>query len=302
MVFRFTIDKVLNPYIPANKLLSLPRGIRFFLGKHSVRQYADYWIWLEILISSFCGIALLEGVFRSHTVFTNHHALEIIASYGATAILCFNAIQAPLAQPRNILVGHFISSLIGICIQKLFSLSQGGQDNYWASGALSVGIASVAMSICNCVHPPAGASALLPSISEQIRQMSWWYLPVHLVSSVLIICVALITGNILQTYPVYWWTSAPVGSSLNPEPQPKPQPQQDPESLIALQPVVTDHESRLSLQTAVTTKGITYNEEVTFMQIDGDEIIVPEGISLTELEIEWLNSLQMRLRQFADKP
>ena len=94
----------------------------------------------------------------------------ILASYGASAILCFNASQVPLAQPRNVLVGHFIASVIGLCIQKLFSLSKTGQDHYWASGALSVAVSSVAMSIGNCIHPPAGASALCPaSMSRFVR-------------------------------------------------------------------------------------------------------------------------------------
>lgn len=205
MVYKFNIDTYTRKVLPRVNFDRFPLVIRFILGKHEVTPKSDYWIWLEVLISTFCGLALLEGVFKSHTVFLGHHAPMIIASYGATAILCFNASQVPLAQPRNIFFGHFISSLIGVCISKLFGLSEGGRENYWASGALSVAVASVLMSLLNCVHPPAGASALLPSVDSQIRSMSWWYLPAQIISSILIICVSLITGNVFRRYPVYWF-------------------------------------------------------------------------------------------------
>ncbi|CAL1189704.1 unnamed protein product [Candida parapsilosis] len=159
MVFKFTIDTVLDQYVPRNQIHKLPRFIAHFLGhhKHPHRAAPDYFIWLEILIATFSGLSLIMGVFMHHNVFTDHHHAPIIlASYGATAILCFNASQVPLAQPRNILLGHFISSTIGVGIQKLFSLSHGGRSNYWASGALSVAISSVVMAITNTIHPPAG--------------------------------------------------------------------------------------------------------------------------------------------------
>lgn len=209
MVFKFTIDNITNKYLPGSIVPKLPRPLQHFLGgnSHNPATVPDYIIWLDILVSSFCGIALLEGLFKSHNVFTDHHnAPMIIASYGATAILCFNAVGVPLAQPRNIIFGHFVSALIGVCISKLFGLSEAGEKSIWAGGALSVGLASVAMLILNCVHPPAGASALMPCVDEGIRSMSWWYLPAHLVSSVLITCVALITVNVVRRYPQYWWS------------------------------------------------------------------------------------------------
>ncbi|RLV92806.1 Transmembrane protein [Spathaspora sp. JA1] len=302
MVFKFTIDDILNRYIPRNRIDRLPFPISRFLGAHSPTPRHDYLIWIEILVSSFCGIALLEGVFKSHTVFTSHHAPMIIASYGATAILCFNASQAPLAQPRNILVGHFVSALTGICIQKLFSLSEAGRSNYWASGALSVGVASTLMSILNCVHPPSGASALLPSVDESIQEMSWWYLPAHLISSVLIISVALIFGNILRKYPVYWWTPAPVG---------RPQPSDEEEKLLPdLERTITKQvQASVSLARVATSnrENAPYIEGeimivpgIHTITITYDSVMVPEEIDLDEVDNNWLEGLQSRLRLLND--
>lgn len=211
MTFKFTIDKLFNKYLPRNQTKCLPNYIGRFLGNNNndPTKTPDYWIWLEIMIGSFCGILLIEGVFRNHTAFTSHNTPIIIASYGASAILCFNANGVPLAQPRNVLLGQFVASLLGVCIEKLFLLSENGRNHYYIGGALSVGVSSVVMLILNCVHPPAGASALLPFVDDSIRSMSWWYLPVQLVSSVLMIVVALITGNVMRKYPIYWWYPTP---------------------------------------------------------------------------------------------
>lgn len=272
MVFKFTIDKWLNRWVPANRVERLPAPLRRVLGAHSPAPHNDYWVWLEILVASFAGIALLEGVFKSQTAFLRHHPPMIVASYGASAILCFNAVASPLAQPRNILMGHFVASVLGVCIQKLFLLSTSGRANYWASGALSVGVASVAMSLLNCVHPPAGALALLPSVDEGVRQLGWWYLPVQLVSSVLIIAVAMVTGNLIRSYPQYWWSALATGAPLrHPPPLPslKPQPSHEGISFDGL------HEIR-----------ITKND-----------IVVPAAFDVSELEAEWLNELQHQLKR-----
>lgn len=280
MVFKFTIDNWLNPYLWPNQV-SRFGPVKRLLGGHSPKPVADYWVWLEILVASFCGIALLEGVFISNTVFSLHHAPMIVASYGATAILCFNAALAPLAQPRNILVGHFVSSLIGVCIQKLFNLSVRGQDHYWASGALSVALLSVAMSVLNCVHPPAGASALLPSADEQIRLMGWWYLPVQLVSSVLIICVACITGNVVRSYPVYWWTAGKVG-----KPEQKPMEEK-------IEPVIVSESLDIE-------HGVEYIAGAQDITISQTKITVPGDLQLDDIQLEWLDTIQKRLAQLSE--
>ncbi|CCE82686.1 Piso0_002424 [Millerozyma farinosa CBS 7064] len=295
MVFKFTIDKVVNKYLPRNQVKKFPKALQRLLGEHQVKPYSDYWIWIEILVSSFCGIALLEGIFKSHTVFTKHHAPMIIASYGATAILCFNSSQVPLAQPRNIFLGHFTSSLIGVCITKLFSLSHQGRANYWAAGALSVGVSSVLMSILNCVHPPAGASALLPATDVEIREMSWWYLPVQIISSLLIICVALITGNLLRKYPIYWWS---------------PETHETP---AAVKPTKTVHSDNISVSPNFSTtsspdheeenklaieeeKGIERASEYDKILVEVGRMWIPDSLDLDPVEMEWLESLQVKLK------
>lgn len=267
MVFKFTIDTITDRWVPANQVGRLPLVVARFLGGHKPTPRHDYWIWAEILISTFCGIALLEGVFKSNTVFRHHHLPMIIASYGAAAILCFNANHVPLAQPRNILVGNVISSIIGVGIEKLFGLTSAGRSHYWASGALSVAVSSVVMTVLNCIHPPAGAAALLPSVDVTIRSMGWWYVPAHVVSSVLMIAVSCITGNIIRTYPQFWWTPK--------KPQPEPPKSKDPTPQLLSDIVYADTDS--------VTIGL-------------DHIIVPKGLDLDMVDIETLEEIRSRLK------
>lgn len=300
MVFKWNIDNVVNRYLPPSQVHKLPQPFKRFLGGQNVKPRHDYLIWLEILLSTFCGIALLEGVFKSPNVFTDHHhAPMIIASYGATAILCFNANQAPLSQPRNIFMGHFVAAVIGVGLEKLFLLSHYGRDQYWACGALSVAVSSVAMSLLNCVHPPAGALALLPAIDEQVRAMGWWYLPVHLISCVLITCVALIFGNLIRVYPMYWWTPANLEkktvetvadvhrtlSRISTR-----------ETVRIQQPLSSDEPSDLEKQVEEQQQQVTFSTAVEDVVITADSILVPKDFDLDEIEINWLNTLQRKIR------
>lgn len=118
--------------------------------------------------------------------------------------------DAPLAQPRPLVAGHFIGALTGICITKLFLLlpPERFTELQWLSSSLCVAVALVLMQITNTVHPPAGATAILPALNEEIMNLSWYYLPIVLLTSALALVVALFTNNIQRRYPVFWFTPA----------------------------------------------------------------------------------------------
>lgn len=286
-MFKFSLDQFLNPHIWPSQVYRFPQPLRRFMGGSQPKPVSDYWLWLDILLGTFCGIAIIEAVFKLHTAFTEHHPPLIIASYGASAILCFNATASPLAQPRNVIMGQFVSSLIGICIEKLFSLSEAGRENYWAGGALSVAISSVAMTVLNCVHPPGGASALLPCADAKVRAMGWWYLPAQLVSSVLMLAVACLVNNIIRSYPVFWWT---VGT-IDKHPV-VVEPENIEESSVTL--------SRYPLVKAASElPNIQFVADRTTIDISDGHVLVPEGLELEGLEMEWLASLQKLLTKAA---
>jgi hypothetical protein len=99
-----------------------------------------------------------------------------------------------------------ISAFIGVAITKLFMLNSNFDNIIWLAAALSCGLSSVAMGITKTVHPPAGATALLAASESAIRGLGWWYIPVVLLSSMIMLCVALLFNNLQRRYPKYWWT------------------------------------------------------------------------------------------------
>lgn len=148
---------------------------------------------------------------------------------GASAVLIYGAIESPLAQPRALLGGHFIASAIGVCITKLFSLLHDEQrfdELRWLAGSLSTATAIVVMQITETTHPPAGASALLAAVSPEITALGWsvfvrshslvkelnhpfrYYLPIILLSSSIVLVVALIVNNVQRRYPQFWFVPA----------------------------------------------------------------------------------------------
>ncbi|KAK4690820.1 CBS domain-containing membrane protein, partial [Lecanoromycetidae sp. Uapishka_2] len=132
---------------------------------------------------------------------------------GAAAVLEFNTIESPLAQPRNTIIGHLLASLIGVSITKLFSLNPDFENLRWLAGALACGLASTVMTLTKTVYPPAGATALLAAVDPQVEQLGWFLIPLVLLSAVLTLMVSLLINNIQRQYPTYWWTPLDLNSN-----------------------------------------------------------------------------------------
>ena len=50
----------------------------------------------------------------------------------------------------------------------------------------------------------SGATSVLASITPEVRQLGWSLLPIVIISSLLMMSVALIVNNIERQYPLYW--------------------------------------------------------------------------------------------------
>ncbi|KAF9078412.1 HPP family-domain-containing protein [Rhodocollybia butyracea] len=197
---------------PSPSILSrLPYFISHFLGYRPSEPappgHLTVWFWS--FIGAFCGLSIIQIVFVYAEYFIERGAPSIVPSYGATAVLIYGAIEAPLAQPQNLLGGHLFGTLTGIIITKLFSLLPSEAqftDVSWLAVSLSCATAIVVMQMTKTVHPPAGATAILPAVDPTIRSLGWYYLPVILLSSSLSLAVALVLNNIQRMYPVVWFT------------------------------------------------------------------------------------------------
>ena len=125
--------------------------------------------------------------------------LFIMAPFGATCVILYAVSHSPLAQPRNVILGHFISAFIGLLFLKVFGASA-------LSIALSVGCAIAAMQILRCVHPPAGANPLVILLTAHTIQYEWGFLlfPV-LLGSIALVLVAWLVNNFKaeKKWPIY---------------------------------------------------------------------------------------------------
>lgn len=111
------------------------------------------------------------------------------------------------------MVGHFLGALTGTIITKLFLLlpTEAQFNNVsWLAVSLSCAIAIVVMQLTKTVHPPAGATAILPALDPSIRELGWYYIPIVLLSSFLALAVALLLNNIQRRYPIVWITPPPM--------------------------------------------------------------------------------------------
>ena len=65
------------------------------------------------------------------------------------------------------------------------------------------------MDLTGTTHPPAGATAILPVVQADIRDLGWGLLWIVLLSSLLLVGVGLLGNNILGRWPVFWFRAEP---------------------------------------------------------------------------------------------
>ncbi|UGA57310.1 HPP family protein [Vibrio sp. VB16] len=114
--------------------------------------------------------------------------LWLMAPFGATTVLVFGLPASPLAQPKNVIFGHLITSVIGL----VFVHYVGAE--YWAL-ALATGMGVFAMLATKTTHPPAGANPILIMLVHP----NWSFLinPV-LLGAVVIVLVGLVYQKFIQ--------------------------------------------------------------------------------------------------------
>jgi len=155
------------------------------------------WSWL----AAFSGIGLVAWLHFGW--FHAQDLILIVGSFGASAVLIYGAIKSPLAQPRNFVGGHVVSSIAGVMAWQLFSFSP------WFAAAFAVATAIGFMHLTRTVHPPGGATALIAVIGgDSIHQLGFGYTLLPVLSGALImLVVALIFNNIVKwrKYPEFWF-------------------------------------------------------------------------------------------------
>jgi CBS-domain-containing membrane protein len=156
-------------------------------GKHPPRS-------LKFAIWGFISGTLSILAILAVTKMTGYPLL--IGSLGASAVLLFGANESPLAQPRNLIGGHLVSSMVAVVIVALF-----GSGPY--AMAFGVGAAIFLMYMTNTTHPPGGATALIGIQGH--AGYAFVLLPV-LTGALILLAIALFTNNVVhhRQYPKHW--------------------------------------------------------------------------------------------------
>lgn len=142
-------------------------------------------------IGAFLGISFLS------ILFFVYHAPLLVAPMGASAVLIYGVPDAPLAQPRNVILGHTFSAIIGVITYHLFGIS-------WWSVTLGTSLALIVMMLTKTTHPPGGATALFAILSA--AGPMYIFAPI-LMGSIIMVLFGVIVNNLSpnRSYPRYWF-------------------------------------------------------------------------------------------------
>ena len=98
------------------------------------------------------GAAIAIGVMEAFSAAA--HTPLFVIPFATSIVLVIGSPEAEPAQPRALIGGHVVSTLVGLVVL------QTAGPNAWAA-ALAVGLAVLAMYITGTFHPPAGINPLL---------------------------------------------------------------------------------------------------------------------------------------------
>ncbi len=126
----------------------------------------------------------------------SHYPL-IAAPLGASSVLLFGHPESPLAQPRNLVAGNTLAALISVGCVMLFGTAP------WVMG-LAVALTIASGQMLRCLHPPAGAVALLGVLLG--ARPGFVLMPV-LAGSLLLLLMAVALSQLFPAtnpYPHHW--------------------------------------------------------------------------------------------------
>lgn len=169
-------------------------AILLFLSKMKGQSQNPLKVNLKDVLIAFIGGFITLFLLISLTTYTSTD--WFIAPFGASCLLAFGVWNSPFSQPRNIIGGHVISSIVGLIVYHLF-----GNESW--SIAFAVSLAIALMMLTKTTHPPAAGNPILVILVFH----SWSFLltPI-LIGTVVIVLMALIVNNLLSSrvYPIFW--------------------------------------------------------------------------------------------------
>ena len=145
--------------------------------------------------------SVLAGIFSIITIgilslltYKTEYGIFLIASFGSTMVLLYGYPESPFAQPKNIIFGHLITSIVGIISLNFFPLP------VYLILPLAVGFGVALMIMANVTHPPAGGNPIIVIMGSV--SIDYLLMPV-LVGSLIIVAFGTILNKFIlkKEYP-----------------------------------------------------------------------------------------------------
>ena len=148
-----------------------------------------------IIQSTLAGIfSIITIGFLTSLTYKTSYGIFLIASFGSTMVLLYGYPESPFAQPKNIILGHFLTALIGIIFLNFVPLP------IFLNIPVAVGFGVMFMILLKVTHPPAGGNPIIVIIGS----VSFDYLltPV-LIGSIIVVMFGVIINKFLfkKEYP-----------------------------------------------------------------------------------------------------
>ena len=145
--------------------------------------------------------SVLAGIFSIITIgiltiltYKTSYGIFLIASFGSTMVLLYGYPESPFAQPKNIILGHFLTAFIGVIFLNFIPLP------IFINIPLAVGFGVMFMILFKVTHPPAGGNPIIVIIGS----VSFDYLltPVF-IGSIIVVMFGVIINKFLfkKEYP-----------------------------------------------------------------------------------------------------
>ncbi|HEY9041540.1 MAG TPA: HPP family protein [Rheinheimera sp.] len=122
---------------------------------------------LKVALAAF--IALFIVTYTSMRLADMASTAVLLASMGASSVLLFGLPNSPLAKPWSFVGGHLISATIGLLCSHLFT-------DLALMAAVTIGCVLFVMYLFECMHPPGGATALVPVIASSNTVLGYDFL------------------------------------------------------------------------------------------------------------------------------
>lgn len=135
---------------------------------------------LRLKVSLFAALALWLVTSSSLFIAQHYSSYILLASMGASSVLLFGLPNSPLASPWSFIAGHFIAAAIGVSCSILI-------DDFAFMAAATIALTMLCMYTFGCMHPPGGATALVPVFAAYEQPLDYGFLIYPVASSVVIL-------------------------------------------------------------------------------------------------------------------